>query len=1265
MSDIATVELTINGQTVQARPGQTIYDAVTELGLDSIPTLCHQPSLPAYGSCFVCVVEVEGRANLLPSCATKVAPGMVINTRSERVLASRKTALELLMSNHYADCLAPCVLGCPAHVDVQGYIALAARGQYGEAADLIRRTNPLPAVCGRVCVRKCEGVCRRALIDDPVAINDLKRYITDSPKAYESWPERAESTGKRIGIVGAGPAGLTAAYFLGLRGHECTIYEMMPEPGGMLRYGIPSYRLPREVLEQEINYIKTRAGVTILSNLKLGRDFKLSDLRAEYDAVFLAMGAMGSNSMSVPKEEETPGVLKGLDFLIEMAQDPRPMQGTVVVVGGGNTAMDAARTARRLGAEKVIVVYRRTRAEMPADPLEITATRAEGIDLIELGAPQELITNAQGRLIAIKCIRMKLGEPDSSGRRRPIPVEGSEFVQNCDWCISAIGQSPILDGIENDKDDMPAISRWNTLVADGLSCATKVPGVFAGGDVQSGPSVAIDCIAAGQHAARSISAYLMATGNGELDLGDLATMAHFNQHTAPRCNYVQPIVMRKDFLGEVSLNDLGPCQKYSRQEMPELEVEERVDTFDEVALGLDWKEARLEWSRCLSCGCAVADDCQLRELCSEYGVDLAKYAGKVQRYQPDDSHPYIIIDNNKCILCNRCIRTCEQVLGESALSLVKRGFNAQVLPAMGKPLSETPCVACGNCEAACPTGALTVKFPFPGRAVVPHKVVESTCAFCSLACRIKVKTAGEGRYWIEPPDTPGSHLCRFGRFGAELYLTTERVTTPLKREGGHFTPTTFENAYADIVADMRHAVARYGPEAVAVFVSPELTNEQMYLAQRIAREALGTNNVACLSTLLTEGKPGPLTPAFGFTASTADRSVLEQADVIVINNSDLKIEQLILAMDVIKAIKRGAKVIAAAGVHGDLIELGTLNLEPLRGSTTIMWQGVAHELLKLGMDKERIKQLPGGAEFISEASAVDMDHVLSETGVELEQLRYCAELIGAGRHVVFIHSPDRTEDKAPGDTVVLGNLMAMLHTSGRRTDLLLARAGCNTAGIETCGAAVEYLPGRQPVPAELAKVTPDRDVLISRIVNGEIKAALVFGEDPLRNNKVRQYLVNVKFLAAMADTMSETAMAADIVLPAATYLEEPGTRVNFEGKIVEFSSVLEPPSGRPGWQVLAGLAGAFGLLGIPYSVDQVREKLRQAVREGYGQYTHFYWNTGEPRRWQGPHAFQRIELRSEAHAIANYLTLIQRYKQDASVIGIKHFRLAAEDARVQ
>ncbi len=261
MSTNGMIELTVNGNPVRPRRARRSTRWSAQQGLDSIPTLCHAPDLKPYGSCFVCVVEVEGRPNLVPSCATVVAPGMKVTTNNERITASRKTALELLMSNHYADCLAPCVLGCPAHVDVQGYIALAARGEYGAAADLIRQTNPLPAVCGRVCVRKCEAVCRRKLLDDAVAINDLKRYITDSPQAYDSWPQRADCDRQARRHCRRRPGRPDRGVLPGpARPRAARCYEMMPEPGGMLRYGIPSYRLPREVLAQEIDYICTRSG---------------------------------------------------------------------------------------------------------------------------------------------------------------------------------------------------------------------------------------------------------------------------------------------------------------------------------------------------------------------------------------------------------------------------------------------------------------------------------------------------------------------------------------------------------------------------------------------------------------------------------------------------------------------------------------------------------------------------------------------------------------------------------------------------------------------------------------------------------------------------------------------------------------------------------------------------------------------------------------------------------------------------------------------
>jgi formate dehydrogenase major subunit len=1259
MSGNGMIELEINGKKVEAKTGQTIYEVVTEQGIDDIPVLCHSPELKPYASCFVCVVELEGKPNLVPSCATKVAPGMKVITRNERIEASRKTALELLMSNHYADCIAPCVIGCPAHVDVQGYIALAARGQYAEAADLIRQTNPLPAVCGRVCVRKCEGVCRRQLVDDPVAINDLKRYITDSPDAYEGWPERKAATGKRVAIVGAGPAGLSAAYYLGLKGHTCTILEMMEEPGGMLRYGIPSYRLPRNVLAKEVEYITSRAGVEIRCNEKLGRDYNLAGLREGYDAVFLAMGAMGANAMQVPGEENTPGVLKGLDFLIEMAQAPQPVHGTVVVIGGGNTAMDAARTSWRLGADKVLVIYRRTRAEMPADPMEVEALREEGIDVIELGAPQELVVNAEGKLTGIKCIRMKLGEPDASGRRRPVPVEGSEFVQNCDYCISAIGQTPVLDGIADDDPASPASSKWNTIVSDKDSYATRVPGVFAGGDVQSGASVAIDCIAAGQRAARSIHTFLM---NEPVDLGQWAHMAHFNTHTAPHCDFKQAIVMSKDLLAEVQEGDLGESVKLARQKLPEIEVEERNSSFEEVSLGFGWDEAHHEWRRCLECGCTEVNDCRLREYCSEYGVELTKYSGKVRKHRVDERHPYITIDNNKCILCTRCIRTCEQVLGLSAIGLVNRGFGAMIQPAMGKPLAETPCVSCGNCEAACPTGAITIRLPFPGKAVVPSSEERSTCGFCSLGCQIRVRKTDDKHFWIDEPREPGyNRLCRWGRFGPELYLDQERVVSPLKREGGHFRETSFEDAYADIVADMQHAVQRYGPEAVAVFTGPELTNEQMFLAQRIAREALKTNNIACLSTLLVESAPNPLTPVLGFTQTTCDRRELENADVIILNNCDLELEQLILSMKVIEAIQRGAKVIAASGVRTELHRQAYLNLDPMRGTSATMWRAVSKLVLEHG-NSGAVASFPGGEKYISDLAELELDTMLHTCGEDQDHLADAAQQLRDAKNVVIIHSPDRSDDKSPGDIIALGNLMALLHTQGVKTNLMMPRSASNTTGLESCGCAVEFMPGRLPVPDELLKVTPRRDTLLQRLVNGEIKAALILGEDPLRNNKVHAYLENVKFLAVMTDTMSETANAADIVLPGTNYLEEPGTRVNFEGRIMQFKPALVPPAGRSGWSVLSGLAGAFRLMGVNHSVENSFKQLTEAVRAGYGEHTPFYWNTGQPRIFKGPKSFQPFALSSEAHTIQHYLTAMQRYKYDASVIGVKYFRTSHEEA---
>jgi formate dehydrogenase major subunit len=465
-----TISLSINGQPTQARSGQTILEVVHEQGIDEIPTLCHAPDLEPYGSCFVCVVELEGRGNLLPACSTKVAPGMKIQTRSERVVTSRRTALELLLSNHYADCVSPCMDACPAHVDIQGYLALVNMGLDRQAVDLIRDANPLPAVCGRVCVRKCEVACRRADVDEAVAINHVKRYASDVQGAYDLPVLRGQDRGVTVGIVGAGPAGLTAAWFLGRRGYRTVLYEAMPKPGGMLRYGIPAYRLPDDVLDAEVDHI-CKAGAELRTGVRVGVDISLEQLRAEHAAVFLAVGAWTGKPMRVTGEFDTRGVVTGVDFLQAKAADPSPVHGTVVVVGGGNTAMDVARTAWRCGAEKVLLLYRRTKAEMPADPLEIQDCIDEGIEIQELVAPVGIRADAEGTLEAVRCVRMKLGEPDASGRRRPITLEGSDFDVPCQLAVSAIGQNPVLDGIDSIGDTALEQTRWGPIAAPPTSPA--------------------------------------------------------------------------------------------------------------------------------------------------------------------------------------------------------------------------------------------------------------------------------------------------------------------------------------------------------------------------------------------------------------------------------------------------------------------------------------------------------------------------------------------------------------------------------------------------------------------------------------------------------------------------------------------------------------------------------------------------------------------------------------------------------------------------
>ncbi|MDO8785645.1 MAG: FAD-dependent oxidoreductase, partial [Syntrophales bacterium] len=398
---------------------------------------------------------------------------------------------------------APCGLTCPARINVQGYVALTGAGKYSEALSLIYENLPLPGVLGRICPHPCEGECNRRELDKPVAICDLKRFLADQVKTGIPVPDR-EPREERVVVAGSGPAGLTAAAFLARKGYQVTIFEALPVMGGMLYAGIPSYRLPREILSEEIGNIQS-LGVEIRTNSPLGPNFNFDDIfREGYRAVFLAVGAHKDQKLGIPGEDD-PHVIPGVVFLRKVNLGEKVDIGErVSVIGGGNVAIDAARTALRMGAKEVSIIYRRSRNEMPANEEEIEEAEEEGVKFLFLAAPTEVVPK-DGDNVFLRLVLMELSEPDASGRKRPVPVPGSDFFVESDTIISAIGQAPDLSFLEGTG--LSTTAR-GTIKVDPLTLQTSREGVFAGGDAVTGPGIAIDAVAAGKEAALSIDRYL-------------------------------------------------------------------------------------------------------------------------------------------------------------------------------------------------------------------------------------------------------------------------------------------------------------------------------------------------------------------------------------------------------------------------------------------------------------------------------------------------------------------------------------------------------------------------------------------------------------------------------------------------------------------------------------------------------------------------------------------------------------------------------------
>lgn len=1156
---MSKTRITINGKKVFADAGQTILEVVHQQQIDHIPNLCLENQLEPYNSCFLCLVEVKGVNKLVPACSTVIREDMEIVTRNAAIDAGRRASLELLLSNHYADCLPPCAMTCPAGVDVQGYVAHIANGDYQEAVKVIKETNPLPAVCGRVCTRPCEVACRRNLLDSNVKIDFLKRYASDfdmQEAMLHVKPEIAPDKDLSIAIIGAGPAGLSAAYYLRKAGYQVTIFEGMPEPGGMLRYGIPEYRLPYDVLDGEINTI-IEMGVTLKTNYMLGEDMGIKDLfDVGFDAVFLGIGAWGSRSLGV-KGQDAEGILSGIKFLEELGRGKKPeLKGRVVVVGGGNTAVDCARTSLRLNADKVVLLYRRTRKEMPANEIEIDAAEHEGVEMHFLAAPVEVITK-NNRVTALKCIQMELGAPDASGRRRPVPIAGSEFIVECEYVFAAIGQNPMSDSFKmDDPEFLPEngklnFTRWESVIVNPDTLETDTDAVFAGGDMVTGAATVIEAIAAGRKAAFAIDKlFTEGVSQGE--------PVHFNS--------------RKDDFATVDSTDLRFDKKLNAHEMPELNAGERIKSFDEVELGYCENEALEESVRCLECGCDEVFVCKLREYATEYNVKVNDYKGEYGKYEIDRSHPFIELDQNKCVLCGRCIRVCSQIVGESVYGFNTRGFSTSVTPEMGKQLAETSCVSCGQCIATCPTGAISARVDWdkPG----PWNLSETltTCGYCGVGCsqtlnsltdKVVKATAGD-----EASATHGN-LCRKGRFGTGYIHDPQRFLVP-KIDDQEISWSEAIQSWAKMV---RLINEKYTGDEIAVCLSPRMTNEEAYLFQKFARVMLKTHNVFSISR--------EINPDFCHcnVFSTASFKDIESADLVLISGADLAENHRVADFMVRKSQQAGGYRIVIASEETKCAREADLFLNVAQGTEAIAVQGLM-KMIVASTDIDVVDE-----PFKTGLKKLAMRDILKATGLKKGQMEVAVDMLMAAKSPVVISEKDLVGTRDVNDIRHLQDLAIIIE--GRFA--AFSRFN-NTQGLVDMGGCTCQFGGYQKLTDEdamdtfqkawstdLKEIPAPAESFLKGLKAKQWKAVVIIGEEipdkaiP-RVKDATELLKHVEYLVVADLFETRTMKHADLKIPMSTAAETNGSFTNSLRNVNFVWKAIESQTGVENWEIIVGLA---------------------------------------------------------------------------------------------
>jgi len=821
---MSTINLEINGMEVVAESGLTILEVARRAEID-IPSLCSVNGKNSQVPCGLCVVEIEGMAEPVRACAAEAKDGMKVKTDSAALVKIRQDRLAKISAAHFGDCKAPCNLTCPGQINVQGYIAHISKGEYEEAMRLIMERNPFPFSVGRVCPRFCETRCRRILVDDPVSINHLKRFVADwcMTNHIDLKIPREKATGKRVAIIGGGPAGLTGAYYLARKGHDVTLFEANPKLGGMLRYGIPTYKIARDVLDYETNMI-LRMGISVKLSQKWGVDFTLQDLKDQgYHAILLATGTGLDRPLEIPGGR-LPRVLTATKVLRDAAEGKRIKYGLrAAVIGGNNIAMEVARTLLRQGVDQVTVVYPRSQEEMVANQRVIREAEREGVQFLLMASPVQICESDSGGL-SVELVRMKLGEPDARGIRQPEAIAGSTNTITVDTLVTSLGQMACVDGFKGGElEEQIEISTNNTINASPRDFTTSVPGVYGAGDAVSGPRTVIQAVVGARRAAESIHSYIM----------DVPKEPGEN-----RFNFT-----RGKTFDQVHLSNFDGINIKLREKMPTRPPQTAVQDFDVIKLGFNEQMARKEAERCLSCGCNAFDRCNLKRLDIDHNVNINKTGmGEKPVYKKDESHPVLRVDLNKCIFCQRCMNACEY----GALTVTAGHIDENDIASHLKLTFNDKCVNCGKCAENCSTGALMKKASLAPIINEEVRDVRTTCPYCGAGCHMILRVKGNTIMEVAgDPDMAPNYgaLCVKGRFAYDFVRHKDRLTKPLVRRHGHLVETSWDDALEIVARNFFDLKAMYGPDSIAGFSCARATNEENYLMQKFMRTVIGTNNI--------------------------------------------------------------------------------------------------------------------------------------------------------------------------------------------------------------------------------------------------------------------------------------------------------------------------------------------------------------------------------------------------------------------------------------